>query len=296
VPRPFPLVKAMNLVTSTPARDMALAAPGRSGRMLTLVPWRGHAIVGTSQSSRLADPADTGVAGEELAALIADANHAFPSLHLTAAQVTLVHRGVVPAAARPGETPDLKPRPDILDHASEGVDGAITVVGVKYTTARGVAERVAELVSKRAGRRAAASRTARTTLPGAGIADHEALAIGASRTLGVDVSLSAIQHLIGLYAEATPEIIRLMKERADLRMPLAPGVSTLGAEIVYAIRSEMAVRLSDIVMRRTGLGSSGRPPAAALEASARIAAAELGWDAARAAEEIAAVESVYAIG
>jgi glycerol-3-phosphate dehydrogenase len=55
------------------------------------------------------------------------------------------------------------------------------------------------------------------------------------------------------------------------------------------------VRLSDIVIRRTGLGSSGRPPAAALAASARIAAAELGWDTARAAEEIAAVDRVYEI-
>ena len=296
VPRPFPLVKAMNLVTSLPARDMALAAPGRSGRMLTLVPWRGRAIVGTSQSGTLADASDGVVAAKELDALIADANHAFPSLQLTAGHVTLAHRGIVPAAARPGATPELKPRPDILDHASEGVDGAITVVGVKYTTARGVAERVAELVSKRAGRRAAASRTARTTLPGAGIADHEALAITASRTLGVDVPGAAIQHLIRLYAEAAPEIIRLMKDRPDLRTPIAPGVPTLAAEIVYVIRSEMAMRLGDIVIRRTGLGSSGRPPADALAASARIAAEELGWDAARMAEEVAAVDRVYEIG
>ena len=296
VPRPFPLVKAMNLVTSIPARDMALAAPGRSGRMLTLVPWRGYALVGTSQSASLADPGGTGVAEEELAALVADANHAFPSLRLTAAHVTLVHRGIVPAVTGRRGTPELQPGPDILDHASDGVEGAISVVGVKYTTARGVAERVTGLVAKRAGRRVSASRTARTTLPGAGIGDHEALAIEASRRVGIDMPLAAIQHLIGLYAEATPEIIQVMKERPDLRMPLAPGVSTLGAEIVYAIRSEMAVRLSDIVIRRTGLGSSGRPPAAALEASARIAAAELGWDAARAAEEIAAVDRVYEIG
>src|SRR4051812_22504001 len=48
--RPMPLVRAMNLVTAKPAADIALAAPGRNGRMLTLVPWRGRAIVGTSQS------------------------------------------------------------------------------------------------------------------------------------------------------------------------------------------------------------------------------------------------------
>src|SRR6476661_748617 len=43
VDRPFPLIKAMNLVTSRRASDMALAAPTHDGRMLTLVPWRGRA-------------------------------------------------------------------------------------------------------------------------------------------------------------------------------------------------------------------------------------------------------------
>jgi hypothetical protein len=38
-----PMVKAMNLVTTMRASDIALAAPSSAGRMLTLVPWRGRA-------------------------------------------------------------------------------------------------------------------------------------------------------------------------------------------------------------------------------------------------------------
>lgn len=295
VPRPFPLVKAMNLVTSRPANDMALAAPAPDGRMLTLVPWRGRAIVGTSQSAIFVEPGDTAVSAAEVAALIAGANHAFPALHLTPADVTLIHRGVVPALAGRNNVPNLKPAPDILDHASEGAEGAVTVVGVKYTTARGVAERVTTVVARQLGQRVPLSRTARTTLPGAGIADHEALAIEAARHLDLDVPSPTIRHLISLYADAAPEIIRLMKERPDLSTPVDAGVETLGAEIVYVIRHEMAVRLADIVVRRTGLGSASRPAPGAVAASARIAAAELGWDDARTAEEIAAVERVYAV-
>src|SRR3954469_9569249 len=56
VDRPFPLLRAMNLLTSKPASDMALAAPAQDGRMLTLVPWRGRALVGTSQSSTFVQP------------------------------------------------------------------------------------------------------------------------------------------------------------------------------------------------------------------------------------------------
>ena len=54
--RSLPLLKAMNLVTSKPASDIALAAPTSNGQMLTLVPWRGRAIVGTGQSAALVAP------------------------------------------------------------------------------------------------------------------------------------------------------------------------------------------------------------------------------------------------
>jgi glycerol-3-phosphate dehydrogenase len=294
VRRPFPLLKAMNLVTSKPASDMALGAPAPGGRMLTLVPWRGRAIVGTSQSATLVQPGDTAVSDAELDGFLADANHAFPALKLSRADITLVHRGVVPAVQTAG-SPELKPSPEILDHASDGAAGAITVVGVKYTTARALAERATRVVATRLGKRVPPSRTATMTLPGAGIADHEALAIETARDLHFEVALPVIRHLIALYAEAAAAIIRLMHEREDLRAPVAPSVKTVGAEIVYVIRVEMALRLTDIVVRRTGLGAASAPPAEAIAACARIAAAELGWDPARTSEEIAAVGQVYAL-
>ena len=46
-----PLLAAMNLVTSVPAKEVALAAPTAAGRMLTLVPWKGHSIVGTAHAT-----------------------------------------------------------------------------------------------------------------------------------------------------------------------------------------------------------------------------------------------------
>jgi glycerol-3-phosphate dehydrogenase len=296
VSHPYPLVKAMNLVTSRPASDMALAAPGAGGRMLTLVPWRGMAIVGVGQSTAFVQPGDTHVSAAEVSALVNDANYAFPALHLTRSDVTLVHRGVVPGVVGRNSVPDLKPAHEILDHRSDGVEGAVTVIGVKYTTARGVAEAVTGVVARRLGKTVPRSRTATTTLPGAGIADHEALAIEAARDAGTELSPASIRHLIALYAEATPEIVRLMKNRPDLASPLAPGVPTLGAEVLHVIRSEMALRLADIVVRRTALGSAKKPPQGALDTCARIAAAELNWDSARLAEEIAAVERVYEIG
>jgi glycerol-3-phosphate dehydrogenase len=132
-------------------------------------------------------------------------------------------------------------------------------------------------------------------LPGAGIADHEALAIETARDVQVDVSPHTLAHLIRLYAEHAADVIRLMRERDDLRAPVATGVATIGAEVVHAIRHDMAVRLTDIVIRRTGMGAEGMPPADAVEQCARIAATELGWNDARTADEISRVARFYAI-
>jgi len=293
--REVPLLKAVNLVTSKRASDIALAAPSPNGRMLTLVPWRGRALIGTLQSPDFVQPGANGISKRELDGYITEVNQAFPALALTAADVTLVHRGLVPAVHGRDGKPEIGPAPQILDHASEGAEGAVTVIGVKYTTARGVAERAINAVARRLGRRLPRSRTAVTVLPGAGIADHEALAIETGRALGLEVPLATIRHLIAKYAERAADIITLTGERSELRETIAPDSPAPGAEIVYAIRHEQAAHLTDIVIRRTGQGEAGPPGDAALRRSAGIAAAELGWDAARIAAEIDAVRGFYTV-
>jgi glycerol-3-phosphate dehydrogenase len=295
VKREYLLLKAMSLLTTKRASDMALAAPSSQGRMLTLVPWRGQALVGTSQSATFVEPDDTGASAMEVERFVADANTAFPALKITAADVKLVHRGAVPAQKGRNGVPELQMVPGLYDHGKDGAEGAFTVVGTKYSSARGVAERVTDMVAKRLRKRVSPSRTARTVLPGAGIADHEALAIETGRGLGAEVSIPTIRHLIGRYAERAADIITLMSSHAAFAESLTSTEPTIAAEIVYVIRNEMAIRLTDIVIRRTGLGAAGHPGEEAVRACARIAAQELGWNPARTAEEIAAVDRFYAI-
>lgn len=293
VERPHPLLKAINLVTSKAASDIALAAPTAAGRMLTLVPWRGTAVIGTGHSDTFVQPHDIATTAAEVDRFIAEANEAFPALKLTRADVRLVHRGVVPAETGRNGTPQLRVAPEIRDHRQDGAAGAMTVIGVKYTTARGVGERVVNTAAKIVGRRVPRSRTGTTPLPGASIADHEALVIETARAAAMDLPTAVTRHLSSLYAEAAAVIVRLIAERTELAAPVAPGVSTLGAEVVYVIRHEMAVRLSDIVIRRTALGAGGHPGADAVIGCARIAAHELNWTDARMNDEIAAVEAFY---
>ncbi|MEO6214157.1 MAG: FAD-dependent oxidoreductase [Vicinamibacterales bacterium] len=293
VDRPHPLLKAINLVTSKPASDMALAAPSAAGRMLTLVPWHGRALIGTGHSEALIHSDELTVSGPEIDSFIAEANDAFPALHLTRDHVRLVHRGAVPAEQAKGSKPELRASPDIRDHTQDGAAGAMTVIGVKYTTARGVAERAVNAGANILGRRLPPSRTATTMLPGAAIADHEALAIETARAAAMELPADLTRHLSSLYAEAAAGIVRLIAERPELGTPVAPGVETLGAEVVHVIRHEMAVRLADVVIRRTALGSTGHPGKDAVAECGRIAAQELGWTPARLELEIGAVDTFY---
>ena len=296
VERDVPMLKAMNLVTSKRASDIALAAPVR-GAMLTLTPWHGRALVGTFQSDTTKQPADLPVTEQELERAIVDANTAFPALRLARTDITLVHRGIVPAKASAGRAPQLLASWQVLDHRRDGIQGAMTVIGVKYTTARHVGAATASIAASLIGAGSASRkrdhRGIGTVLPGAGIADHEALAIETARAAGLELAAPIIRHLIDVYGDRAAPIIRLMAEKTAWRMPLAPGQLAIGAEVIHAIRDEMAMTLGDVVIRRTELGAMEYPGDPIVETAAAIAAEELGWDNHRRDQEIAAVRSFY---
>jgi glycerol-3-phosphate dehydrogenase len=164
---PQPLLKAMNVVTSRPARHAALVARTRAGRALVLLPWRGRTLVGTSESSDTRQPDDQGARRDEVNAFIADINATFPLLGLHANDITLVHRGIVPAVVRDGRV-SLLGHSRIIDH---GDAAAISIVGVKYTTARAIAEQAVDVIFRKLGRPPVACRTAETALPECGAGD-----------------------------------------------------------------------------------------------------------------------------
>ena len=124
-------------------------------------------------------------------------------------------------------------------------------------------------------------------------ADHEALAIETARAGRLELPQPITRRLIEHYAEHGAEIVRFMAADARLREPLVADSPAVAAEVLFAIRAEMAVRLTDIVIRRLGLGDAGHPGAPLLGAAATIAASELGWDQDRMRSEIADVDRFY---
>jgi glycerol-3-phosphate dehydrogenase len=89
------------------------------------------------------------------------------------------------------------------------------------------------------------------------------------------------------------EVLRLVEADANLARPLADGQPEIGAQVVHAVRAELAVALGDVVFRRTGLGTLGNPGETALIGAARLMGGMLGWDRAERMRQVERVLDHY---
>jgi glycerol-3-phosphate dehydrogenase len=290
-PAGLPMMRAMNLVTRRTAGPEALGGRSASGRFLFLVPWRNRGLFGTWESATTCAP-DTEPSAADVSAFIAELNQAFPSLALTPDDITLVHRGVVPAAVRPGGRVVLEGRERVHPHA--GLDGIVSVAGTKYTTARAVAEKVVDRVLGMLRLPPSAPRTAATPLPGGDIPDVETM-VATARQQAPGVAGDTTAHLVAAYGSRYNGILALAADRPQWLARVGHDSPVIGAELVWAARHEMAVTLADAVVRRTPLGALGYPGEEAARRAADLLAPELGWDENRKRVEIDALRRFYAL-
>jgi glycerol-3-phosphate dehydrogenase len=66
-------------------------------------------------------------------------------------------------------------------------------------------------------------------------------------------SLETAQHLTKKFGADASRVLELAKENPNLAAPIVEGYPGIQAEVVYAIRYEMAVSIEDILARRIGL-------------------------------------------
>jgi glycerol-3-phosphate dehydrogenase len=291
----LPLLKAMNLVTRRPAGPLALSAPTSGGRLLLIMPWRGRMLVGTSHSDQPASPEDLTVSRDERQAFVDEVNSAFPALELDSAEVTLVHRGVVPAYRSRQGVLGLMGHHRIHDHDRDGVAGAVSVAGVKYTTARGVAEEVVDLVCAKLGVRTTACRTGTVRLPQWEFGNLADEIERARADAGGVLDAECLQSLVATHGRAWNAVVQRCAATPALAERLVANVPVPAAAVVHAVEHEMACALADVVVRRLPLGAAAYPGDAAATACGAIMASLLGWDADRLAAELESVRAFYEV-
>ncbi len=142
VPELFRPTVAFNLLLDRePPADLALAvSPPDESRSYFVVPWQGRLMAGTCHAAQAIEPSDLTPDHPLVREFANDLGAATPKLGLESATVLRVLAGRLPAATGGGATPTS--RPVIVEHGKRGGPrGLVSVSGVKYTTARALAER-----------------------------------------------------------------------------------------------------------------------------------------------------------
>lgn len=265
----------------------------KSGRLFFFVPWRDRTMVGTYLRPHTGNPDQLKVTHEDIQSFIDNLNLAYPAAQLKTEDIAFIQAGIMPAADQdvaPGAEPSLLNHFQILDHAkSDNVNGLMSVLGVKWTTARDVAQRTLASLNAKLGQPHSRPAPVIRPLPGGDIPDMTALINEA-----VQSGLSEItaRHLAGNYGTGYRDVLRIGATNPLWLRPLGEGTCVTGAEVIFALREEMAQTMTDVVLRRTDLGSAGRPSKAALMNAAVIMARELAWDAPRLDKELAILRAL----
>jgi glycerol-3-phosphate dehydrogenase len=134
-------------------------------------------------------------------------------------------------------------------------------------------------------RPAVRSRSATTPLYGGQIEQFEAFVQTATAKHGHQIGNQDMRRFIMNYGTAYPDVLKYL-DTCPASAPLIPSEHALvRAEVRYAVREEMAQRLSDVIFRRTELGTAGAPGDHVLRLCADVMQAELGWGPTRLEQE-----------
>jgi glycerol-3-phosphate dehydrogenase len=278
--------EGIHVITRSLTRKYVVGALTPNGRHCNILPWRGHSLLGTTDREFTGNPDDYRVTREKIEEFIGEINMSFGDSELVKySDIKYAYGGLRPLVE--DETVDVyktSRKYEIYDNADDGLQGLITVEGGKYTTSRNLAENVLKTVMNKFGREYKKSITARNYLAGCDIKDMAAF-IYSAKISSSDFSETAVDYLARIYGSEFNDVMQIARSDRKYAEPLnADG--ELPAQALYAVKNEMARTLTDIVLRRTGIGTLGNPGPKVLETVAGIAAGELKWDAARVDSEL----------
>ncbi len=254
------------------------------GRVIFAIPWLGRLLVGTTDDE--AKPSDEMVVTpEEIKFLLKHVNR-YLNVNLTPQDVCSAFAGLRPLLKSSNTAVDT--RRLIRDHEVEvdGVSGLISVLGGKWTTYRAMAEDGIDQVQRALGGKQAACKTFNYPLTGTrGYSpEYWRQLVGSYR-----LSPEAARHLAQKFGTDAPKVLELTKHDVQLLQPLFEGGVPILAEVVYAIREEMAQTIEDILLRRIGVQLQGWKEAAkAAPIVAQVLAQELGWSDAQSKDALGA--------
>lgn len=226
-------------------------------RMIFVIPWREFSLVGTTDTDFEGDLDRVHATRSEVVYLLEEARRVLPDPRVSPDHVAYTYAGVRPLTFEEGRrASDVSREHKVVDE-EEG--RFLSITGTKLTCFRSLAEEVGDRVVRTLGG-GTASRTARLSLDGA---DEDVSTAEAHTWLDVSpeaatsgLPQSTLETLVGLYGRAYPSVVTLAGKVPDGGERLCPQNPDIVAQLHLAVQDEMAVSLQDVLLRRTGIGTS----------------------------------------
>lgn len=255
------------------------------GRVLFLLPWLGHTLIGTTDSP--AEVEANPKASEDDIAYVLEHVQRYFDMPVTRADVKASFSGLRPLVSDPAASDTAALSRDHVIHISES--GLLTIAGGKWTTYRKMAEDTVDAAISLADLDAPhPCRTAQLPLVG-GKRFHASQAAVLEEEYGLSAEVAS--YLNRAYGDRAEQVLSYAD--ADKTLLLA-GLHYLEAEVFYAAEHEMARSVVDILARRLRLGFLDRD--ATLQVVARVAdilAQVLHWDEAQQAEQVVMARAYF---
>lgn len=281
--------KGIHIVTHKLTNGHALAVSHQGGHIFVL-PWRDHTIIGTTDTVFSEKPDALKVSEQEVGDYLAYVNEALPTLKLAREHVLYAYAGLRPLVdSGSKDSYNASRRAELIDHGAEGgPSNLISAIGGKWTTSRDNAEACVDKIAAKLGGGKACD-TADAPLPGS----TGRFKLFVEKLSPAAPSPSIAQNLARNYGSRANEVLALGNDDKSLLKTVSQRLPDIAAQVAFAVRSEMARTLDDVLFRRTGLGTLGPLEPGAIESVAEMMGRMLGWSDTERQRQIASIAWRY---
>lgn len=284
--------EGIHIITKRICNKHTVLTMTKDGRHVMLMPWRNHSLIGTTDKEYNGNPDDYKVTKQSIQELLDEINENYGAEKLKYNDVQFAYGGMRPLVDDQTEgSYESSRKYEIFDNAKEGLDGLLTVEGGKYTTSRKLADHVMRKVSKKLKRNLGKSITHKKYLVDSDIRNMESFI--KQLVLRYPQFPEATINYVGRnYGLQCHTIFRLAMYNKPLMEVITEDGEIL-AEVVYVIKKEMSYTLSDILFRRTGIGTLGYPGDKTFNKVVEKAKEYLNWDDKKTQQEIDKVMGIF---